>query len=287
VLVPTRELSEQIYDVAISISLNTKINLSLVNAGKNYRAQKTLLNKKNDLVVATPYTLLVNHKTLRVYFGNVNFIVIDEVDTMFSNSFRSDITNIIDACRFKEKPCRFIFVSAILTFSVPKLINQVIPKLKKITMPIFQKGVSGMVHFFKKISYGVDKIDFLVDLLESELIKRKCLLIFCNTIQSCRAVKYALYDCGLLCFQCHGTIPYRIRREKFLRFMSFLKWNDQFYKIKNYKVIQSGRKGMIMVCTDIVARGLNFRRIDHIINFDFPFTSNDYQHRSGRTARAG
>jgi len=284
VLAPTRELTEQIYDVANVLSLNSVLNLSLVNADKTHSAQRTLLNKLNDLVIATPSTLLLNHKISRVYFGNIDFLVLDEIDTMFVGGFGSEVVKIIEVCRLKTRPSQFIFVSAILTQSILKRIDLQIPKLKKFVLLTFQKGISGMVHSFKKIPQNINKLEYLIALLETEIMKGKYLLVFCNTIQSCRAVKNALIDCGLSCFQCHGVISSKFRREEFLRFINFLDFNNHQNLI--HPLLQIRWKGTIMVCTDIAARGLDFRKIDHIINFDFPITSIDYQHRSGRTARA-
>jgi len=84
VLAPTRELCEQIYDVANSINVYTKINVSSINSAKSSTAQKTLLNKPNHLVITTPHALLVNHEASRIFFGDVEFLVFDEADTIFT-----------------------------------------------------------------------------------------------------------------------------------------------------------------------------------------------------------
>eukprot|EP01127_Copromyxa_protea_P009864 TRINITY_DN2356_c1_g1_i2.p1 TRINITY_DN2356_c1_g1~~TRINITY_DN2356_c1_g1_i2.p1 ORF type:complete len:431 (-),score=148.19 TRINITY_DN2356_c1_g1_i2:77-1369(-) len=91
-------------------------------------------------------------------------------------------------------------------------------------------------------------------------------IVFCNTIDSCRAIDYFLVDNGYNTANYHGGVP-PLRREE------------------NFKSFKDGEK-QILVATDIASRGLDIN-VDHVISFDFPMTTSDYIHRVGRTARAG
>eukprot|EP01121_Diplochlamys_sp_Union-15-3_P020703 TRINITY_DN8143_c0_g1_i1.p1 TRINITY_DN8143_c0_g1~~TRINITY_DN8143_c0_g1_i1.p1 ORF type:complete len:143 (-),score=18.89 TRINITY_DN8143_c0_g1_i1:28-456(-) len=97
--------------------------------------------------------------------------------------------------------------------------------------------------------------------------KNSVIMIFCNTVQSCRYVDHLLTENGLKCIGYHGAILPKKRAENFEAFIN-------------------GDKN-ILVCTDLAARGLDTTRVDLVVLFDFPPNIVDYLHRIGRTARAG
>ena len=94
------------------------------------------------------------------------------------------------------------------------------------------------------------------------------ILVFCNTVASCRAIHHHIVERGHIDAACfHGDLPNEKRDDYFEAF-------------------ESG-KSKIMVCTDIASRGLDMKNVSHVINFDFPLNITDYQHRIGRTGRMG
>ena len=92
-------------------------------------------------------------------------------------------------------------------------------------------------------------------------------MIFCNTIQCCRAVEHYLNEKGFNVTNFHSNMPPELKEQEFLRFVSG--------SIK------------ILVTTDIASRGLDNLNVFHVILFDFPESSVEYIHRSGRTGRMG
>lgn len=84
-------------------------------------------------------------------------------------------------------------------------------------------------------------------------------VIFANSIKCVRALDYFIKEIQYSCNSLHGEMPVSIRKEVHSNF-------------KNKKV-------NILICTDLVSRGLNFEFVDYVINFDFPLTTNDYLHR--------
>ena len=98
-------------------------------------------------------------------------------------------------------------------------------------------------------------------------------LVFCNSIQSCRAIEYFLaeqyQDSGLQVLSVHGEMPLKVREKMWHTFQQAL-----------------GKKDVVLVGTDMVGRGLDFNRhVDHVVHFDMPNSISDFLHRSGRTAR--
>ena len=114
----------------------------------------------------------------------------------------------------------------------------------------------------------MDKLLVLKSLLEVNQRKMQRTLVFCNTVQSCRAVEYAINDHPQFhAVNYHGDMP----------------------SIERQGNLEKFRQGevKILVGTDIAARGLDIPEIDHVILFDFPMNPIDYIHRAGRCGRAG
>lgn len=85
------------------------------------------------------------------------------------------------------------------------------------------------------------------------------LLIFCNSVPSCRSIHSFLTESGFDVVSFHGDVPNKLRITNF----------DQF----------KTRMSKIMICTDLASRGLDFSFLTHVFNFDFPMTTSDYLHR--------
>jgi superfamily II DNA/RNA helicase len=102
--------------------------------------------------------------------------------------------------------------------------------------------------------------------------KGRKVLVFCNTMGSCRAVEHFCVDNSIPSVCYHGDMPIPQRKEAMEAFAGANPEGGQ----------------PIMVCTDLAARGLDFPgQVEHVVNFDFPYSPVDYLHRTGRTARAG
>jgi superfamily II DNA/RNA helicase len=106
---------------------------------------------------------------------------------------------------------------------------------------------------------GQDKLVVLNSILSRNSMKKYRTLIFCNTVNSSRAVEYALQADGIQSLSYHGDLNSRERST-------------------NLEKFRAG-EAQYMVCTDIAARGLDIPEIDHVIMFDFPLNPVDYIHR--------
>ena len=121
---------------------------------------------------------------------------------------------------------------------------------------------------------ATDKLSLLTDVVStgtrgaapSKGSGRALTMVFCNTVQSCRAAEHALAESGIdsLCY--HGELGSTDRGA-------------------NLNDFRSGEGVRVLVCTDIAARGLDVPEVDHVVMFDFPLNPIDYLHRAGRTAR--
>lgn len=136
------------------------------------------------------------------------------------------------------------------------------------------RGVAGAQHAFLPLPPGGDKLDLLVQLAAGESSRGRRAMVFCNTLDSCRAAEHRLREAALptLCY--HGDVPPEERRRAMAEFSKPL--------------VEGGGGAPLLVATDLAARGLDIpAHVDHVVNFDFPLNPVDYLHRTGRTARAG
>jgi superfamily II DNA/RNA helicase len=108
------------------------IHYTKYTTGKPRKVQKTLLDRGNDIVVATPKSVLMNSEAQGLYFSDVRHVILDEADTMFDEGFGPEVGEIVRICRRKNRPARFIMVSATLKKAVQKLIDEQIPDMKKV-----------------------------------------------------------------------------------------------------------------------------------------------------------
>ena len=121
-------------------------------------------------------------------------------------------------------------------------------------------------HFFED-TIGTDKLLILNSVIERYAKKDMQTLIFCNTVDSCRAVEYTLKESLSDTLSYHGD----------------LRSADRAVNLNKFR---SG-ECQYLICTDIAARGIDIPETQHVILFDFPLNPIDYIHRAGRTGRAG
>ncbi|XP_049848800.1 uncharacterized protein LOC126316748 isoform X1 [Schistocerca gregaria] len=272
VLAPSRELSVQIGGVVKSLSHWLKLRCETIVGGECcVRTRKRMLNGSIDVVTATPGTLMEHWERKRIYFSKVKYLIIDEADTMMSNEagFSKDVSGILSAIRKRldttKSSAQFIYVGATLTKDVLSCFDVQSTKSKLIVSPSLHKVASQLDQQW--IDVSGDKKKRLLSILKSIVPLGERIMIFCNTIASCRYVDRLLIESNFKSLCYHGSVPADLRAI-------------------NYNLYISGTRP-IMVCTDVASRGLDLQGTKFVILFDFPLNIIDYIHRIGRTARAG
>lgn len=304
VLVPTRELARQVLSVVKSLSHYAKVSSCVVLGGEPYTIQKKSLDRLVDIVVASPGRLMQHKEKGGVYLSHVTHIIIDEVDTMLTQGFGSDIRAILRSTLTKrpagkeegneediqeERKVQLIMASATLTKAVKTLLDDVkgfniefndpdnkTPRkfngtegrvhINMVEVDGVHRGLTNIQHQVEETK-GQDKLDVLLSVLKRHAAKAPQTLIFCNTVTSCRAVEYALTEAGIDSLSYHGDLNSKEREENLQKFRDGA---EQY-----------------LVCSDMAARGLDISEVVHVIMFDFPMNPVDYLHRAGRTGRAG
>ncbi|EFN53871.1 hypothetical protein CHLNCDRAFT_58353 [Chlorella variabilis] len=282
VLGPTRELTDQILRVAKALSHTAKFRSSVVNGGGDMGGQREALERPLDVLVGTPQRVMQHAEKSHLYYGDVEVVVLDEADTMFDRGFGPEVKAILAAVRGKEQPARCVLVSATMSKAVGRLIDEEFPGMRRVETSSLHRGVAGARHAFVPMPAAANKLDLLLQasrrgglgVVEGEHQRGKRVMVFCNTLASCRAADHFLTERGLQTACYHGDVPPDERRAAMQSFAG----GDGV----------SGERPPLLVCTDLAARGLDMPgRVDHVVNFDFPLNPIDYLHRTGRTARAG
>lgn len=273
ILCPTRELAEQVFRVAKSICHHARFRATMIGGGVRLRPQEDALNAPIDMLVGTPGRVLKHIEDGNISYGDIKYVVLDEADTMFDRGFGPDVKKFLGPLRnrsHKSENAGFqtILVTATITQAVQRLLDDEFPGIKHIRTSTLHKKVSNARHGFIKLSGSENKLESLLQVLEPSLTKGERVMVFCNTLNSCRAVDHFLNENNIPTVNYHGAVPAEERVGVLNKFRS------------------EDCKCPALVCTDLAARGLDLV-VDHVIMFDFPLNSIDYLHRTGRTARMG
>ena len=261
VLCPTRELAQQVEEVASLLGEAVGIRVALVVGGIHAAQQLIQLRRGAQMVVGTPGRVLDFLKSGKIRLGWVEHVVLDEADRMLDMGFIDDVSNILEHTPPERQTCLF---SATLSPKIKSLTRRFMRDPETIstisemaTNPeIDQKFIRCQDHAKK---YWVHQ------LLEAH--PGETCIIFCNTRRSVIELDRDLWGRGYPAGSLHGD-------------------HDQE---RRFKVLEGfrDRKITTLVATDVAARGLDVEAVARVVNYDVPDEVETYVHRIGRTGRAG
>ena len=260
---------EQIHAVAKTIGHVVKFSSSMASARAKIGQQKKALERPTDVLVGTPNRILRLNREGHAWFGDCAFLVLDECDLLLGEDYVSEVSKIVQPVVTKERRAKVVMVTASATKRVRTYLRENLGGGIEAETEGLHRAVGSARHHF--IAQGQnDKLELLEQTVlphVSDLSKNAHGLVFCNTLDSCRAVEHYMQNNGFRSFCLHGSVP-----------------NDQRKGvIGDFLGSQSG----ILITTDLAARGLDFGgKVKYVVNFDFPHSKVDYLHRTGRTARA-
>jgi len=259
VLVPTRELCEQVADECSKITRYKSINVLKVYGGVSIEGQIRNIPRAN-IIVGTPGRVkdVLQRRALRL--DTIKYLVLDEADKMLDMGFIEDVEFIIKATPNKRQTMMF-------SATMPKEVMHIANKHMQSPEWIKTKEQVDQV-LLKQYYYDVpvrDRFHLLVHLLKHE--QAPYALVFCGTRRAVDLVAWNLNRNGLEAKAIHGGLTQSRRKQVMESFQ--------------------GKKTEILVASDIAARGLDIKMLTHVYNFDVPKTPKEYVHRVGRTARAG
>ncbi len=261
VLLPTRELADQVAQAIKAYAKHTQIRTTVVFGGMDMKPQTLELKRGVEVLVATPGRLLDHIEAKNAVLNQVEYVVLDEADRMLDIGFLPDLQRILS---FLPKQRTTLLFSATFSPEIKRLASSYLQD--PITVEVARSNATASTveqHFY---SVGDDdKRRALHQILRQRQLKQA--FVFVNSKLGCARLSRSLEREGLKATALHGD-----------------KSQDE-----RLKALDAFKKGEVdlLVCTDVAARGLDIKDVPAVFNFDIPFNAEDYVHRIGRTGRAG
>ncbi len=258
IIVPTRELAQQVEQVARTIASGYRIVCCY--GGHSFRDEARSLETTADVVLGTPGRLLDHVQRGRLSLDHVDMLILDEFDKSLELGFHNEMRSLI---RPLKKLNMRILTSATNLNEIPDFVAM--PDATRLyyidrTHKTEQKQQLAVYHV---ASPEKDKLDTLYQLLCR--IDDSPTLVFCNQRESVERVSDFLKKKRVVCAAFHGGMEQPDRERALCRFRN--------------------RSANICVATDLAARGLDIASVGHVIHYHLPLDAEAYTHRNGRTAR--
>ncbi|MGD9019557.1 MAG: DEAD/DEAH box helicase [Desulfuromonadales bacterium] len=262
VLTPTRELALQVSEAIRTYARHLSgFQVLPVYGGQSMSQQLRQLHRGVHAVVGTPGRVLDHLRRNTLNIAELSCVVLDEADEMLRMGFIDDVEQIL-----KETPSER--QTALFSATMPKEVNRIAQRHLKNPVEIKIKAktatVETIVQRFWQVK-GLHKLDALTRILEAEEIEG--MIVFVRTKTATVELAEKLESRGFSCAPLNGDMTQALRE-------------------RTVEQLKSGALD-IVVATDVAARGLDVKRISHVVNYDIPYDTEAYVHRIGRTGRAG
>jgi len=261
VLVPTRELADQVYQSFHTYGFNLPLRSAVAYGGVPMEPQLAKLRKGLDVLVATPGRLLDLHRKGALEFGQLAALVLDEADRMLDLGFAADLDLLFAVLPAERQTLLF-------SATMPDSIRAMAKQLLRDPLTVQASAPNTAARTVRQVVFTTDKRnkpELFVHLLRKEGWGQ--VLVFVKTRKGVEQLVGLLQGEGIAADSIHGDKPQPARIKALKRF----KANDV----------------QILVATDVAARGLDIEALPLVVNFDLPTVAEDYVHRIGRTGRAG
>lgn len=263
VLVPVRELAQQIETVVKSLSTFMGISVYAATGGTPMREDLRALEKGAQFVIGTPGRIfdLMNRKALAR--ENVRVLIMDEADQMLEDRFKEQVMCILEMGFPRET--QVALFSATMPIEVVEVANKLLRDPVRILVPPEAVTLDGIKQYMVMLDKEEFKYEVLCDLYQHLNINQA--LIYCNKRQRAEWLAEKMNGQGFPLSVIHGEMDVEERRRRMADF----------------------RKGVvrIMISTDMLARGIDVQQVSLVINFELPTQRENYIHRIGRSGRFG
>ena len=261
ILAPTRELAIQIGDELRGLlTYYQGIRVAVLYGGAGIVGQAKQLEKKPQIVVATPGRLMDHYNRKNIRLDKIQTVVLDEADRMLDMGFFKDVTRIIEKVKNRRNLGLF---SATISQEVMTVSWMYQRDEVEITVEPKQEDRPDIDQYSITVT-PLEKAETTLRLIRTQGYER--VMIFCNTKHMCQRLCDDFQRAGADCQCIHGDIR-QSQREK---------------------TMQQYRDGKlaILIATDVASRGIDVDDVDCVVNFDVPAENEYYVHRIGRTGRA-
>jgi superfamily II DNA/RNA helicase len=261
-LAPTRELADQIYNNVAAYAKHTPLRCAVVFGGVDMKPQTAALRQGCELLVATPGRLLDHVEQRTTNLSQVQILVLDEADRMLDMGFLPDIQRIINLL---NKDRQNLMFSATFSGEIRKLAESFLKSPQLIEVARRNALAENIAQTVYRVPTPEHKRAAVAKLVRDNALSQ--VIVFSNTKIGAGRLARQLEKDGLNAAAIHGD---KTQQER-------LRTLDDF-KAGNI---------VVLVATDVAARGLDIAELPAVINYDLPYSPEDYVHRIGRTGRAG
>jgi ATP-dependent RNA helicase DeaD len=261
ILVPTRELAEQVAGELNEIGQYKGVGAMAVYGGASFTPQIKGFKDGTPIVVGTPGRVMDHMRRRNLHLDHVRHFTLDEADRMLDMGFIEDIEWVME--RLPPRIQLMLF-SATMPTAIQNIAENFMRNPQTIAVSEDKLTVSTIEQVYYTVGYR-NKLWALYRVLESE--KPELAFVFCRTKFECDKVEAQLRAHGFKSEALHGGMTQKGRN----------------------KVMDNAREGKtsIVVATDVLARGIDVSHCSHVINYDIPEDPEWYVHRIGRTGRMG
>ena len=260
VVVPTRELANQVARSLQPLAAAVGLKLTTVYGGTPYEKQTRQLRQRADLVVATPGRLEDLFENGYLFFDDIEMTVLDEADHLCDLGFYPTVDKLVG---LTPPASQRLLLSATLDGDVDLLVRTHLRDPRVHELDPNAGAVTTMTHHTLTVGGFGDKVKALAGLVEAN----GRTIVFTRTRESATQVAEALTERGLTAVDLQGSLSQRVRERNLDRF--------------------SQGAVQVVVATDVAARGIHVDDVSLVVHFDAAGDAKSYLHRSGRTARAG
>ena len=254
ILAPNTELAGQIFDVtkqwAEPLGLQTQLFLS----GSSQKRQIERLKKGPEILIGTPGRIFELIKLKKIKMMNVDTIILDEFDQLFSDSQYHFVDKI---CHYAPRDHQFIYMSATTKFDPEQI------KPNTLTIQVKGQNLDNIQHFYMEVDKR-EKVELLRKLSNVEDFRG---LVFFNSLSDLGSAEEKLQYREVSAVSLASDVNVKFRKVILERF-------------KDHQLT-------LLLATDLVARGIDIDSLECVVNYEVPRDAETYIHRSGRTGRTG
>ncbi|HEM3479955.1 DEAD/DEAH box helicase [Streptococcus suis] len=254
ILAPNTELAGQIFEVCKTWSETIGLTAQLFLSGSSQKRQIERLKKGPEILIGTPGRIFELIKLKKIKMMNINTIVLDEFDQLFSDSQYQFVEKIIS---YVPRDHQLIYMSATAKFDHQKIAEDIE------SIDLSEQKLDNIQHCYMMI----DKRERLETLRKFANIPDFRALAFFNSLSDLGASEDKLLYNGVNAVSLASDVNVKFRKVIIERF-------------KNHEL-------NLLLATDMVARGIDIDNLECVFNFEVPFDQEAYTHRSGRTGRMG
>ena len=260
ILAPTRELAMQVEESVRTYS-GGSVRSTAIYGGVGFGGQVGALRRGVEIVVATPGRLLDHARQGTIDLRRVEILVLDEADRMLDMGFIRDIRQVLALLPDRRQNLLF---SATFSREIRSLADGLLDQPASVQVTPENTAVD----LVEQVVYRVDrerKRELLTHLVRTRQIDQA--LVFTRTKHGANRLAEQLNRDGIAAAAIHGN-------------------KSQSQRVRALADFKAGRV-LLLVATEVAARGLDIEALPHVVNFELPMVPNDYVHRIGRTGRAG